>query len=369
MRVSPAFFPLLQAGLWGRGVRLRPYHPIDFDEIFQSADEQSVVGLIAEGLEHVEDMKVTKPQALPFLKKVFGFEDRNHRMNEAINSMISRFEEEGINAVLLKGQGVAQCYCRPEWRSSGDIDFFFSEEDYPRAKALMLPMAASVQSEFTYQRHLGLTIDDWTVELHGTFRSRLSKRIDSTLDELQKSMFDQKEFRFWNNGGVAVTLPSPDYDIIFVFTHILHHFFFEGIGLRQICDWCRLLWTFRDSIDRSLLEQRLRTMRIQSEWYAFAAYAVEFLGMPTEAMPLYEESSRWHRAASRINDFVIASGNFGNKRERETYLDKPYLVRKTRTFFERIRDLSRHIAVFPLDSVRFSSTIISSGLHAVFRGQ
>lgn len=29
------------------------------------------------------------------------------------------------------------------------------------------------------------------------------------------------------------------------------------------------------------------------EWRAFAALAVEYLGMPVEAMPLYSPSARW----------------------------------------------------------------------------
>ena len=40
---------------------------------------------------------------------------------------------------------------------------------------------------------------------------------------------------------VQVFLPAPDCDVVFLFTHILHHFFFEGIGLRQFCDLCRFL--------------------------------------------------------------------------------------------------------------------------------
>ena len=38
-------------------------------------------------------------------------------------------------------------------------------------------------------------------------------------------------------------------DIILVFTHILEFPFIGGVGLRQICGWCRLLWTYRSEID------------------------------------------------------------------------------------------------------------------------
>ena len=67
-----AFFALLRAGLWEQAVRLLPFEPIDFDAVYQLADDQSVVGLVAAGLEHVEDRKVTKPEVLSFMKKVFA---------------------------------------------------------------------------------------------------------------------------------------------------------------------------------------------------------------------------------------------------------------------------------------------------------
>ena len=66
------FFELLKAGLWEQSVRLAHFPAIDFDALYTMADGQSVVGLIAAGFEHLEDMKVTKQQVLPFMKKVFS---------------------------------------------------------------------------------------------------------------------------------------------------------------------------------------------------------------------------------------------------------------------------------------------------------
>lgn len=62
-KAPKVFFALLQAGLWEKEVRLNPYGKIDFESLFQLADEQSVVGLIAAGIENVNDMKLTKKDA------------------------------------------------------------------------------------------------------------------------------------------------------------------------------------------------------------------------------------------------------------------------------------------------------------------
>ena len=88
-------------------------------------------------------------------------------------------------------------------------------------------------------------------------------------------------------------MPGENEDAVFVFTHILRHLYEGGIGIRQICDWCRLLWTYRDSLNYGLLELRIRKMGLMSEWRAFGAFAVDYLGMPSEAMPMYSSDKKW----------------------------------------------------------------------------
>lgn len=51
-----------------------------------------------------------------------------------------------------------------------------------------------------------------------------------------------------------------------------------------------------------------------SERHAFAALAVEWLGMPAESMPLYSSDKKWSRNAVRIISFVLKTGNFGHNR-------------------------------------------------------
>ena len=81
--------------------------------------------------------------------------------------------------------------------------------------------------------------------------------------------------------------------------------------MRQICDWRRLRWKFAGEIDVRLLEQRLLEARLMSEWRAFVALVVDWLGMSVEAMPLYCGDSRWSRKGVRILTDVLRKGNFG----------------------------------------------------------
>ena len=107
------------------------------------------------------------------------------------------------------------------------------------------------------------------------------------------------------NEKTQVFLPSPDNDVFFVFTHFIKHFYTEGMTLRQICDWCRLLWTYRDTINEGLLEERLRRSGLMTEWHSFASLAVAYLGIPVEAMPIYEEKECWHKKAQQIINLIL----------------------------------------------------------------
>ena len=350
-----AFFELLRAGLWEKEARLSQFKSIDYSAIMQLAENQSVIGLITAGLEQVNGAKVSKEEVLQFVGVTLQLEQQNKAMNEYVASLIEMLRRVDVYAILVKGQGIAQCYERPLWRSSGDIDLLLSDVNYENAKKMLVPLAVDVEKEYRSFMHIGMTMQEGViVELHGTLHSRLSRRVDRVIDNASKDVLYSGNVRSWQNGRTQVFLPSPDNDVIFVFTHILHHFYIEGIGLRQICDWCRLLWTYRASLNRGLLESRIREAGLMSEWRAFAALAVDWLGMPVETMPLYSSEKKWSRKAKRMIAFVLECGNFGHNRQ--------VTGGKIGSVWSKTKDFARHSIVFPLDSVKFYFHFLGDGL-------
>lgn len=364
-----AFFALVRAGLWEKDVRLSEFEPIDLSEITRLAEDQSVVGLVAAGLEHVIDVKLPKEDVLQFVGQALQLEQQNQAMNAFIGKLIEKMRAAGIYALLVKGQGVAQCYEKPLWRSCGDVDLFLSEDNYRRAKELLMPIASSVEKEYDREKHLGMTIDGFVVELHGTLYCGLSQRIEKGLDEIKKAVFFDGKVRSWMCGNTQVFLPNADEDVVYVFTHILQHFFKEGLGLRQVCDWCRLLWMYRESLNYGLLESRIRKMGLMSEWRAFGAFAVEYLGMPADAMPFYSTNEKWKWKADKICAFILEVGNMGHNRDMSHFTKYSYLFRKCASMRRRIGDLINHASFFPLDSLRFFMRIMFNGVRSAIRGE
>lgn len=381
------FFELLKAGLWEKNVQHLLYEEIDFSEILKVAKEQSVVGLVTIGIDKLQESWLkshTTPmmpeiEALKFIGRRIKMEHRNEEMNHFISITVDKMREVGIELILVKGQGLSQCYDQPLLRSCGDVDFFLNNDNYEKAKAFLSPFASDVETEYKESKHLGMTIEGWTVELHGSLRGGISNKINKVMDEIQTETFEinetdgrLKNVRVWQNNGTDVYLMKVENDVVYVFVHFLSHFFKEGVGLRQICDWCRLLWTYREELDVNVVESRIHQMGLMSEWKAFGAYAVNYLGMPIEAMPILSRSeidTRMEKKVERINKFILSVGNMGKNRDM-SYLHKyPFLIRKYCSMKRRIADVITHSMIFPLDSLRFLPKILISGMRSAINGE
>ena len=349
MKENSLFLELLKAGLWEQPVELAGYDKIGWEKILQLSNEQTVVGLVTAGIEHMGDRKIAKDSLRPFITKVGSIIVTNKQMNSFAESIFARMYEETIPAVLIKGQGIAQCYERPLWRSSGDIDILLDSEDYGRVVSFLSPIADKIGVELKDRQHHDFKIDGWVVELHGSLRTDYLPRMNAMLGNLQRELFEGKKFREWQNGGVNILLPDLNYDILFVFCHIIQHFFQGGIGLRQVCDWCRLLWVARDVIDESFLENSLREMGLFSEWKAFGCVAVNYLGLERNRMPFYD--SRFSRKAGLIVDYIFKVGNFGKKRDMDYLRRSSFLKRKVISLRRQGGDLLFMTRIFPKDSL------------------
>lgn len=364
-RTDEIFFALLRSGLWGRTEAL-PEGEIDWNAVISLSDSQAVTGIIADGLSEV---RRAFPGCSPdsavsgrVVRTVLGIEMMNARIESALSSVCGELNAEGIVCCLLKGQGVARNYPVPSHRSPGDIDLLFDGRNYPKASALLVPKADRLSGEAEDRKHFGMFFGNVEIELHGTLHTFFGKRFNRKLDRMQARLFQDEDFREWNCNGVQVRLPSAGFDAVFIFTHLLQHFYYNGLGLRQVCDWMMHISRNSPAIDRECLASTLRSLGIMEAWKAFGAMAVELLGMPEDEMPFYDR--RHSDCPSRIWKAIRLYGNFGSGRYAgRDYVSESFLVRKFRSlryhcsflpvFFRLSRWQAARWAVWQLtDSVR-----------------
>ena len=376
-----AFFELLKAGLWSdrRSVQefnVQEFKDVDWERAYQLAQGQSVQGVVLRGIEELRaknlELSVPRVLLLQWIGEVQVIEQQNKDMNVFIADLIEKLRKADVYAILVKGQGVAQCYERPLWRCSGDVDLLLSSNNYEKASYSLDNLTGNMALQTVKdaeRKHREYQIEDWSVELHGTMHTNLSKEIDKEIDRVQQDAFCGGKVRsveFKSSGGskIQVFLPAPDEDVIFVFTHILQHLFLEGIGLRQICDWCRLLWTYKDSLNYGLLESRINTMGLMSEWKAFYNLANRYLGMPDLGGRLMVRDSKYDKKTDRLMAFVLKVGNFGHNRGVEWA--NP-IKRRTSLIWHRITDTVKLSFIFPLDAPRFLLNYAVDGVRGLVR--
>ena len=317
-------------------------------------------------------MKPPQMLLLQWIGEVQIIEKRNKEMNGFIAELIEKLRKNDIYALLVKGQGVAQCYEKPLWRVYGDVDLLLDDENYQKAKELLIPLSEVTESEDVAKKHLALKINVFEVELHGKMPFGISCRADDVVDEMLEDSLLKGRVSKWSVDETDVLLPNPDNHIVIVFTHFLRHFFIEGVGLRQICDWCRLLYSYRDSLNYELLESRIKAMGLMSEWKAFGALAIEYLGFPKDSMPLLKVnvdlnarsamplglSKNLKKKADRILELVLESGNFGHNKDLSYRTRYSGITYKIVAAWRRLKDFASLIPVFPLDAPRFYLTYI-----------
>lgn len=234
-----------------------------------------------------------------------------------------------------------------------------SYDNYQKAKKCLIPIASEVANEDKATKHQALVINGFDVELHGKMPFTLSMRVEHGIDDVLEDLFVRGNVRSWDCNGTQVFLPSPDNDVILVFTHFLHHFFIEGVGLRQICDWCRLLYTYKDSLNYGLLESRIRKMGLMSEWKAFYNLASRYLGMPDLDSELTIHDSQFDKKADRIMELVLESGNFGHNKDLSYRVKYKGITYKLVSLWRRFCDFWRFAKIFPLDAPRFFVTYVT----------
>lgn len=99
-----SFFELVRVGLWRNGKpNIRIEGTTDWQEVYRLASEQSVLGLVLDGLEHSE-MKPPKVVLLQWIGELQMIEKRNRFMNQFVAELVEKMRAADIYAILVKGQ-------------------------------------------------------------------------------------------------------------------------------------------------------------------------------------------------------------------------------------------------------------------------
>ena len=224
---------------------------MDWQELYSFASKQALLGLCFDGIERLgkeypEELRLNpigRELLMTWMGKVQQIRRQNMKVNAVAGKLFSMLREDGMRCCILKGQGNALMYPNPYSRTPGDIDVWI---DASRERIMEYASKKFELGDDIRLQHLETSLDGVPVELH-FFPCSMNNPIYHT--RLQKWFRRNADLQCSHivglpDGAGDIAIPTTSFNVIYQLTHLYHHFFDEGIGMRQIIDYYHVVCDF-----------------------------------------------------------------------------------------------------------------------------
>lgn len=357
MTSTEIYLELLRAGLWNRPAVVSG--SVKAADIMSLALQQSTLPLVSKALLDKVGAKLPQKVYDNLQQNVQKCENAHHAANSVIAYATSELAAAGVQAVLLKGQGVAACYTVPTLRQAGDIDLYV--KDYGKAREVMTRLFGAETEEGTKHvtYHVGGTLE---IELHQYTELLHNKRHNAEYQRISNAGTSE-DLEQVNLDGAIVDTPETTFNAFYIFHHMWHHFVNMGIGLRQLCDWAMFLHSHKGKIDEERLSGYLEFFKLKDAWQVFGCAAAQVLDLPPEDVPFYD-ASKASRGSKLVDFFLIQGDNRAFKHGRK---DQSKLKHKGGSLRFIHRRLKLMFPIFPGKALFRYVGDIKNGLLKLFK--
>ena len=288
---------------------------INWHELNRFANKQAITGIVFEGIKKLGEQGLKPPFNL--LMEWIGLAEQianqNKKLNKRCIEVIREYQEAGFQCCVLKGQGNATMYPNPYSRMPGDIDLWIYG---PAEKTEKTEIIKHVRErhhekiEDVRYYHVGYQDKGVEVEVHFMPNIMNNSVYHRRLQRWYKKMADGgrlKEDVELPEGVGAIPVPTVEFNIIFQLAHMMHHFFDEGIGLRQMIDYYYLL----KSDGRCQMEDVSNTLKYLN-LYNFAGAVMYVMKEVFALEEKYMIAPVDERRGKTLMEEILKGGNFGH---------------------------------------------------------
>ncbi len=287
---------------------------IDWRQLYTFASRQALLGFCFDGIERLtkefsEELK-QNPMGRDLLMTWMGAAQQIRRQNMKVNAvagkLFSMLREDRMRCCVLKGQGNALMYPNAYSRNPGDIDVWINASrerimEYARNKF-------ELGDDISLQ-HLETSLDGVPVELH-FFPCFMNNPIYHA--RLQKWFRRNADLQFSHivslpDGAGDIAIPTSSFNVVYQLTHLYHHFFDEGIGMRQIIDYYYVVNNGELLVIRDSLQKELKHLGLWKFAGAVMFVLHEVIGLSENKMIVPIDEKRGKLLLAEILD----DGNFG----------------------------------------------------------
>lgn len=310
-----AFFAFLKYCLGYKENMSKIIAGMDWQDLYSFASKQALLGLCFDGIERLgeeypEELKrnpIGRELLMTWMGKAQQIRRQNRKVNTVASMLFLMLKKDGLRCCVLKGQGNALMYPNPYSRTPGDIDVWI---DASRERIMEYAQKKFELGDDIRLQHLETSLDGVPVELHffpcsmnnPIYHARLQKWFRRNAD-LQCSHIVGLPDRA---GDIAI--PTSVFNVVYQLCHLYHHFFDEGIGMRQIIDYYYVVSML--NVNSEMLTWLPKDLKHLGLWkFARAVMYVlhEALGLSEEKMiaPMDEKRGKLLLAE------ILNGGNFG----------------------------------------------------------
>lgn len=324
---------------------------IDWQMLYSFAFKQALLGLCLDGIERLgkeypEELKLNpigRELLMTWMGKAQQIRRQNVKVNGVAAKLYSKFREDGLRCCILKGQGNALMYPNPYSRTSGDIDVWVnaSREQITEYAKKHFEIGDDVR-----YHHLGTSLDGVPVELH-FFPCTMNNPIHNA--RLQKWFKRNADLQCLNvvslpDGIGEIAIPTTAFNVIYQLTHLYHHFFDEGIGMRQIIDYYYVVNNDELIAIKDTLQKELKHLGLWKFARAVMYVQHEALGLSEEKMivPLDEKRGKLLLAE------ILEGGNFGRHFTKYGHFTKQGMAKK---YFLKIWRNMHFVRYYPAEAL------------------
>ena len=250
-----AFFAFLRYSLGKKENMSRVIACMNWQELYFFASKQALLGLCFDGIERLgkeypEELKrkpIGRELLMTWMGKAQQIRRQNMKVNAVASKLFSMLREDGFRCCILKGQGNALMYPKSYFRTPGDIDVWI---DASRERIMEYAQKEFELEDDIRLQHLETSLDGVPVELHffpcsmnnPIYHARLQKWFRRNAD-LQCSHIVGLP-----DGAGDIAIPTTAFNVVYQLCHLYHHFFDEGIGMRQIIDYFLVVNDFSKNV-------------------------------------------------------------------------------------------------------------------------
>ena len=287
---------------------------IDWRQLYTFTSRQALLGFCFDGIERLtkefsEELKqnsIERDLLMTWMGAAQQIRRQNMKVNDVAGKLFSMLREDDFRCCILKGQGNALMYPNPYSRNPGDIDVWVNAS---REQITVYAKKHFKLGDDIRFHHLETTMDGVPVELHffpcsmnnPFYHARLQKWFKRNADLQCSNVVSLPD------GIGEIAIPTTAFNVIYQLTHLYHHFFDEGIGMRQIIDYYYVVNNDELLVIRDTLQRELKYLGLWKFAGAVMYVLHEALGLSEEKMTVPMDEKRGKLLLAEI----LNGGNFG----------------------------------------------------------